>query len=192
MVGHASGDTQDDPTAVARRRIDLVLQRIVYRRAVSTGPDADWWGELPLPQDEASRGIAVDSLPASLVPTLLACGVPLAPAGSGDWRWGDGIGLDEQLTAPLLTETGLQLPTATERLACCNGVELKCLRDWVAQRCGLRLQAAPGLAFFVWSRLALVISPRPEPLAGFVHGPERGQRHVLSLAPGGYALLPLD
>ena len=84
----------------------------------------------------------------------------------------------------------LILPATPSALEACNGVELKPLRNWVGDHFSVRLQAAPGLVFFLWPQLAMVVFFAQLPLHGFLHGPTKGQRHVLAIAPAGDMRIP--
>jgi hypothetical protein len=130
--------------------------------------------------DGPLRGLDPEGVPSDALEALRWAGVPLAPAGA--IRWGNEMrpGKVEQ---PCFVEGTLEIPDAAV-LRACNGVQLKQLRRFCADHLGVRLQAAPGVALYLWANQALVVSLRDEDLAGFLHGPETGQRHSLAWAPG--------
>lgn len=126
-------------------------------------------------------GLDCAGLDAARFAALRATGAPLSPAGR--LRWGREVQERPDSTAPQIVDQRLELPPP-ERLAACDGVQLKPLRLWFGRRLGLRLQAAPRIASYLWAGQALLVSCREEQLAGFLHGPRPDQRHPLAWRPG--------
>lgn len=125
-------------------------------------------------------GLACDDLDEARFAALRSAGAALARGGA--LRWGHDVREHIALSAPTILDQHLQLPPP-EVLFGCNGVQLKPLRAWFGQRLGLRLQAAPRIACYLWSNQALLVSCRQERLGGFLHGPGPGQRHPLTWEP---------
>jgi hypothetical protein len=183
----------EEPSAAVERGWRRV--RLLRRRLLGLGggdgprPGADDAGLLP----EVSggypigplRGLAVATVPPEWLDPLAMAGVPLAPAGP--WQWGVHL-LPAALAAPRRQGAAVLLPTR-ERLAACTGLELRPLRLAVAEACGCRLQAAPGVQLFVWDALAILVSCRELPLGGFLTGPSCDSRAAIALEPGGIQLV---
>lgn len=128
----------------------------------------------------ALQGLDVAGVASDMLDALRWSGVPLAVGG--DVRWGRQV-RQADVPTPQMVADGVLVPDPA-RLRRCNGVELKPLRRRLAGDFGVRLQAAPGIACYLWRNQALLVSMRDEPLAGFLHGPNTGQRHSLAWEPG--------
>lgn len=127
-------------------------------------------------------GLDPRGLPDAWREALAWSGVPLAVNGA--LVWGRDLREHPEVELPRLDGDVLLVPVLA-RFTCLTSLDLKPLRALVAQRCGVRLQAGVGLHFFLWANQAVVCS-RLETLAGgFLHGPTAGQRHGLSVDPGG-------
>jgi len=61
---------------------------------------------------------------------------------------------------------------------------LKPLRMLATRKLNVRLQAATGLQLFLWANQAVIVSRSNVPLGGFLHGPQPGTRHSLSVPVG--------
>jgi len=130
---------------------------------------------------EEMLGLGVDGIDEVNLAALRRAGVPIAMDEGIVWE--REVIEDPRLERPEDRGATLALPPCRV-LAGCNGVELKPLRTWFGRATGLRLQAAPGIAWFLWPHQALLISTREERLAGFLHGPGADQRHSIAWEPG--------
>ena len=128
------------------------------------------------------RGLSINALDPDMVAALRHAGAPLTAVDSGITA--ALIRIDTSAQAPNMVGDQLVLPAA-DTLRRCNGVALKPLRMWFAQHLNLRLQAAPGVAWYLWSNQAILVSTHDERLAGFLHGPDPAQRHSLMWEPHG-------
>ncbi|MFW5829524.1 MAG: hypothetical protein ACOCXA_04615, partial [Planctomycetota bacterium] len=91
--------------------------------------------------------------------------------------------IDDSLSKPERDGARLLLPTP-ERLALMTSLTIKPLRGFIAERCGVRMQVATGVALYLWQDGAIVISRAQVPLAGFLHGPGPCRRNNLAVGPG--------
>jgi len=128
-----------------------------------------------------AQGVAVAALPADHREVYTWAGLPLA--AEGPLQWSVDLREEANLRLPCLTGGRLLLPPP-QRLSELTAVELKPVRRFIAERLGVRLQAAPGMRLFVWPGIAVVVNCAGTCLGGFLHGPEHGQRSSLLLKPG--------
>jgi hypothetical protein len=142
---------------------------------------AAWSGELLASARGPARGVDEASVPERWRGVLAWAGVPLVPAG--ELRWG--VDLDEFPTqaVPERRDGRLALPPP-ETLEQLTSLALKPLRLFVAEHLACRLQAATGVHLYLWPNQAALVSCVSVPVGGFLYGPEVGQRHALSIAPG--------
>ena len=120
-------------------------------------------------------------MPPGWIGVLRWAGLPLSV--DGPLHWGREVAAAPRLHAPAIDGDRLLVPGHTW-LEACTGVALRPLRRFVAERFGLRLQAAPGIAVYLWANQGILVSMREEPLGGFLHGPRDGERQNLTWAPG--------
>lgn len=185
-VAHAA---DDQVTMTAHPQGQACLQAVLDRFVDSHERDWNGDGEIAACLDDIARvvnapprGLDVADVPAAWRTALLRAGLPLSP--QGELRWGRDLAPDTGAVSSVAADGRLLLPREPGLLAAADGVALKAVRRWVGERLGCRLQAAPGIGFLLWPNLAVLVSTHVLPLAGFLHGPGQGQRHVLSFEPG--------
>jgi len=127
-------------------------------------------------------GLDPAGLPEAWREALAWSGMPLAPRGA--LVWGRDLREQQDVELPRLDADVLLLPRLS-RFACLTSLDLKPVRLLVAQRCGVRLQSGVGLHLFLWANQAVMCSRLETLTGGFLHGPAVGQRHGLSVDPGG-------
>lgn len=195
QVGVTEGVDLPTTTVVVRNPVVRGLRRLAmledrlnggsYRQTSS--PDLRTWVQsvLGLVKGEP-LGLDPTGIPLGWRWALRRCGMPFALPGQG-WRWLQDV---QPGPGPLRLEPSgrLLLPPLAD-LKRLNGIALRPLRAFVADRTRLRLQVGPRIAFFLWPRHALLISLQSVPVGGFLHGPEPSQRHSLALDPGQGMLL---
>lgn len=115
---------------------------------------------------------------------LRRAGMPFALNGSLQFGR-DIISCD---AAQVSEQDGHLLVPDAEQLLHMNSVRMRPLRRFIAGHFKMRLQAACDISCYLWSNQMLLISRQPVRVAGFVHGPEHGQRSSLALDPGGTQL----
>jgi hypothetical protein len=143
------------------------------------------WARQQLPADAAPRGISPEGLPTAWRDALAWCGAPLARGG--ELRWGRDLA-EGEVVAPEVRAGVLLLPPADE-LTERSGPELKPLRRFLAERLGVRLQAAAGVRFWLWRGGGLVLSFHEVPVGVFVYGDAPGHRAHCLLQPGAHEVL---
>jgi hypothetical protein len=145
-----------------------------------------WAGEIIASARGPARGLVDVEVPERWRETLKWAGVPFGTAGDLSW----GVHLQEQsdLAVPECRGGRLLLP-APGALAQLTSLALKPLRLFVAAQLGCRLQVAAGVHFYLWANQAALVSCVLVPIGGFLHGPEEGQRHSLSIVPGACQLV---
>jgi hypothetical protein len=136
----------------------------------------EWLAELPPP----AAAVGVGGVPEDWADTLGWAGMPLA---AGPLRWGSDVRQDA-VAAPEIRRDCLLLPTQDD-LVQLTSLSLKPLRQYIAQRLGCRLQAAPGIRLWLWPDRAVLLSLAPMPLSGFIYGPTQGHRAGVALPPWG-------
>jgi hypothetical protein len=133
------------------------------------------WKAEAIPAAGEPMGVDPAGIDADMCAALRWCGVPLVQEGGV--RWGDGLVAGEVLH---LRDGVCHVPPAAE-LRGLHAIELRPLRMWVAERFGVRLQAAPGIRMWLWPRRSVLVSEWDIPLSGFAYGPTAGQRTSVSL-----------
>jgi hypothetical protein len=133
-----------------------------------------------------ARGLSAAQVPERWRETLAWAGVPFGTAG--DLSWGTDLQEVPELVVPELRAGRLLLPIPGT-LAQLTSLALKPLRLFVAERLGCRLQLAAGVHFYLWSNQAVLVSCADVPVGGFLHGPDVGQRHAVSIQPGGFQVI---
>ncbi len=132
------------------------------------------------------RGVDLTGVPAFLVDDLHELGLPLA--AGGELRWGHDIMVCD-ISRPVLDAQGnLLLPPIAELMQL-SSLALRPVRGFIGTRLGLRLQTAAGVALHLFEDAAVLVSRCDVPLGGFLYGPQPGQRHGVSLQPGGHQLI---
>jgi hypothetical protein len=157
---------------------------VLVPRAVAPELDA-WAAEVVAGAEGQARGLVSEDVPDLWYDVLAWSGVPMSVAGP--LRWGVDI-MEAEVEMPEIREGALLLPPPPV-LAQLTSLALRPLRRLVAERMGCRLQAATGLYFYLWSNQAVLVSRAEVPLGGFLHGPENGTRHYVSVPPGGSQVL---
>ena len=161
------------------------LDALHFARPAGPAPDAatcEWLRTTVGAEDgEGLVGLDPGEADDDTFQALRDVGAPLAPAGA--LRWGREVALDPDRVEPGCRDGRLLVPPSP-RLRACTGVELVALRRWFGDRLGLRLQAAPRIACYLWPDRALLVSRRSERLAGFLLGPGPDRRHHLAWEPG--------
>lgn len=145
-----------------------------------------WTDEVIAAGRGPTRGLSLSHVPERWRETLAWAGVPFGSAG--DLRWGTDLKEVPDLKVPELRAGCLSLPVP-EALAQLTSLALKPLRLFVAERLGCRLQSAAGVHLSLWSNQAVLISCSDVPVGGFLHGPELGQRHSVSIPAGGFQVI---
>ena len=131
------------------------------------------------------RGLGAADVPERWYDLLAWAGVPMSPVG--EMRWGRDL-REAAVPTPEFIDDNLVLPPPAT-MAQLTSLALKPLRLLVSRRLGCRLQAATGLHLYLWANQAVLISRAEVPLGGFLHGPEPGQRHSLSVEPGSFQVV---
>ena len=157
---------------------------VVVPRSVAQELDS-WASEMTSSAQGPTIGLTAAGVPERWYDLLAWCGVPMSV--DGPLHWGVDIA-EETVTMPEFHGDRLVLP-APQVLAQLTSLALKPVRLLVARRMGCRLQAATGLHLFLWRKQAVLISHAEVPLGGFLHGPEPGTRHSLSVPVGGAQVL---
>jgi hypothetical protein len=104
-------------------------------------------------------------------------------SAQGPLQWGVDI-YEADVPLPEFQGAALVLPPPP-LLAQLTSLALKPLRMLATRQLNIRLQAATGLQLYVWANQAVLVSRAEVPLGGFLHGPEPGTRHSLSVPVGG-------
>ncbi len=170
-----------------------VLDAAVLGRVPEPGPPAPlerelppWAGGIMASARGPARGLVAGQVPERWRETLGWAGVPFGTAG--DLSWGDHFAEQPGLQLPELRQGRLLLPEPGT-IAMLTSLALRPLRLFVAARLGCRLQLAAGVHFYLWANQAALVSCAQVPVGGFLYGPEQGQRHSLSIAPGACQLV---
>lgn len=153
---------------------------VLVPRSVAGELDA-WAVEVVANAKGPTVGLEAAGVPEIWYDLLAWSGVPMS--SEGPLRWG--VDIEESaVTMPEFHGPKLMLPPPTV-LAQLTSLALKPMRLLVANRLGLRLQAATGMHLFLWRTQAILVSHAEVPLGGFLHGPETGMRHSLAVPVGG-------
>jgi hypothetical protein len=173
-------DSADFGTLRAR-----VLDAHLHRRTVlvprTVAAELDAWASDLIAGAGPTIGLAAASVPETWYDLLAWSGVPMSV--DGPLRWDQDIS-EGPVAVPEFHGQKLMLPPPVV-LSQLTSLALKPLRLLVANRLGCRLQAATGLHLFLWTKMAVLVSHAEVPLGGFLHGPEPGTRHSVSVPPGG-------
>jgi hypothetical protein len=145
-----------------------------------------WADEMRAAGRGPARGLSAPQVPERWRETLAWAGMPFGTAG--DLHWGTDLKEVPGLMIPELRSGCLLLPVP-DTLEQLTSLALKPLRLFVAERLGCRLQSAAGVHVYLWSNQAVLISCSEVPIGGFLHGPEPGQRHSVSMPPGGFQVI---
>jgi hypothetical protein len=184
-IGHldrpAPAPASADFGTLRARVLDAHLHRrtVLVPRAVAEELDA--WAAGIVADAGPTVGLAAASVPEPWYDLLAWSGVPMS--GDGPLHWGRDIG-EGDVAVPEFHGERLMLPPPPV-LAQLTSLALRPLRQLVANRLGCRLQAATGLHFYLWEKQAVLVSQAEVPLGGFLHGPEAGTRHSVSVPVGG-------
>ncbi len=143
---------------------------------------AVWAEEIIASAHGPTRGLLDRNVPNRWRDTLAWAGMPFGVAG--DVRWGEDLHEQSSLAVPELRDGQLLLPLP-EVLEQLTSLALRPVRLFIAEKLGTRLQVAAGVHFYLWANQAALVSCCEVPVGGFLYGPEAGQRHSLSLPPGG-------
>lgn len=180
-----------DRPAPARESADFgtlrarVLDAHLHRRTVlvprTVAEELDAWAAGIVADAGPTIGLAAASVPELWYDLLAWSGVPMSV--DGPLRWDHDIA-EGAVGVPEFRAGRLVLPPPPV-LAQLTSLALKPLRLLVAERLGCRLQAATGLHLFLWAKQAVLVSHAEVPLGGFLHGPEPGTRHSVSVPVGG-------
>lgn len=149
-------------------------------------PFAIWARNLLAAIPQPPCGLATQGLPDDWREVLGWSGMPLAPRGM--LAWGRDVVEDTTLAAPVERAGCLCLPPA-ERLAGLSGLGLRPLRRFIATRCRVRLQTAPGVRMWIWPDRVVLVSLRDDTVGGFIYAPTPDQRCSILLEPGGWQML---
>ncbi|HEX3134938.1 MAG TPA: hypothetical protein VHX44_15335 [Planctomycetota bacterium] len=153
---------------------------VLVPRSIAGELDA-WAAEIITSAKGPTIGLEAAGVPDIWYDLLAWSGVPMS--SEGPLRWG--VDIEESAgTVPEFHGPKLVLPPPTV-LAQLTSLALKPMRLLVANRLGCRLQAATGMHLFLWRSQAILVSHAEVPLGGFLHGPEPGMRHSLSVPVGG-------
>ena len=183
---HDAIDPCAEAIAHGTHRVEALAKRLLYGEAI----DDPWLDEKLADIDGEPLGVPIAAVPEEWRRAFLHVGIPMIADASAEAHWGRTITVgDDDL--PNQKDDQLILPADPDLLELCTGVDLKPVRRWVSGHFGPRLQAAPGLGFFLWTSHAIVVSTHGISLAGFIHGPKVGERHVLALEPGGVSVVRL-
>lgn len=157
----------------------LLKRTVLVPRVVATELDA--WAAEVVAGAGATIGLAAGSVPDLWYDLLAWSGVPMSLDGPLHW----GVDIEEAAVGvPEFHGQKLVLPPPPV-LAQLTSLALKPMRKLVADRLGCRLQAGTGLHMYLWAKQALLVSHAEVPLGGFLHGPETGMRHSVSVPVGG-------
>ncbi len=137
------------------------------------------WAQELAASGRRRMGVDPATVPAPWRDVLADAGVPFAPGGQ-PWT---ARGVDA-LPRPRLDPDGTLLLPPLERFRTLTSLPLKAVRLWVHERFGVRLQVATGVRLWLWSNQLAVVNGDDRHRGGFLHGPTRGMRTVLSLDPG--------
>jgi hypothetical protein len=171
-----------DPELVASWRCQLLDAQIAGRQVTAPAElrvaCAAWLAEAAPAGLPPALGVA--GAPEEWLDTLAWCGLPIGP---GPLRWGTDLA-QAAVDCPTVRDGRLLLPPP-EALAGLTSLALKPLRLFIAERLGVRLQAAPFIRLWLWPGRAVLQSLAPMPLAGFLYGPAPGHRAGLALEAWG-------
>ncbi len=158
-----------------------LLQRpVLVPRSIAGDLDA-WAADIAADAVGPTVGLVASEVPDPWYDLLSWSGVPMSSDGPLHW----GADIEESTVAvPEFLERKLVLPPP-HVLAQLTSLALKPLRMLVSERLGCRLQAGTGLNLFLWRSQAVLVSQAEMPLGGFLHGPETGMRHSISVPVGG-------
>jgi hypothetical protein len=192
---HPAISTLDQPAPhhtssdFGKLRADVLLahitdQRVHIPQAAATMLD-DWASHIMANAIGPALGLQASTVPAVWSDVLALSGLPLSK--NGPLLWGRDI-READVPLPTLHNDCLVLPPPAT-MAQLTSLALKPLRLLISQRLGIRLQAATSIQLFLWSNQAVVISHGNVPLGGFLHGPQVGMRHSLTLEVGGAQII---
>lgn len=158
----------------------LLDRPILVPRTIAAELD-DWAAAVVATASGAPIGLAAAGVPDLWYDVLAWSGMPMSV--DGPLQWEVDIGEEHAVAMPEFRGAKLVLPPPPV-LAQLTSLALKPLRQLVANRLGCRLQAATALRLFLWPNQAVLVSHAEVPLGGFLHGPNQGMRHSLSVPPG--------
>lgn len=171
-----------DYGALRARVLDAHLLRraALVPKQIASELDA-WAADVVASAQGATIGLTAAGVPDLWYDLLAWSGVPMSV--DGPLHWGTDI-CEDAVAMPEFHGDKLVLPPPPV-IAQLTSLALKPLRLLVANRLGCRLQAATSLHFYLWPNQAVLVSHASVPLGGFLHGPEAGTRHSVSVPPGG-------
>jgi hypothetical protein len=174
----ASGDFGTLRSSVLMAHI--TNQRVLVPKAVAEELDS-WAASVMASAKGPAIGLKAEGIPPLWFDVLGWSGVPIS--AQGPLQWGVDI-YEADVPLPEFQGAALVLPPPP-LLAQLTSLALKPLRMLATRQLNIRLQAATGLQLYVWANQAVLVSRAEVPLGGFLHGPEPGTRHSLSVPVGG-------
>ncbi len=154
-------------------------RRVLVPKSIATELD-QWATEMVKTAEGPAIGLQAKDIPNVWFDLLGWSGVPIS--ADGPLRWGVDI-KEDNVPLPEFHGATLVLPPPPV-LAQLTSLALKPLRMLATKSLNVRLQAATGLHLFLWANQAVIVSSANVPLGGFLHGPQPGTRHSLSVPVG--------